>query len=65
MLLSLLPVARNSPELLDGGGFFSPAMEARWAYVAGGAKTQLSITWSWPRNVAFASPELASHNRAT
>ena len=64
MLLSRDPVARNSPELLGGGGFLRPAKVARWLYEAAGAKVQHSITCSWPRKVAFASPEVASHNRA-
>jgi hypothetical protein len=31
IVLSLDPVATNSAELLSGGGFFSPANEARFA----------------------------------
>ena len=64
MLLSREPVARYSPELLGGGDFFTPAKVAKCGYEAAGAKTQHSITCSWPRNVALASPELASHNLA-
>lgn len=46
MLLSRDPVARNSPELLGGGGFFKPARVARWLYEAAGANVQHSMTCS-------------------
>lgn len=64
ILLSREPVARYSPELLDGGGFFSPARVARCGYEAAGAKMQHSITCSWLRKVTLASPELASQSLA-
>src|SRR3569833_1438064 len=67
IVLSLEPVAINSAELPAGGGFFSPAIGARYWYAAGGARAQHSMWCSCPNMVCLLSvlvaPEI-SHNRA-
>src|SRR3569833_2210243 len=67
IVLSLEPVAINSAELPAGGGFFSPAIGARYWYAAGGARAQHSMWCSCPNMVCLLSVLVAteiSHNRA-
>lgn len=64
MDLSREPVAMNSDDELTGGGLLIPAICAKYGYAVGGAKTQHSITCSWPTNVALWSEFDASHSRA-